>query len=126
MYGEQERRFSAAPTTYLLGQREEVLMQGEYGPVERSVVRVPGDHARVLLHAVPVSWGTKTTSQQKATACKGSAGLKRRHRITWRFINLVIQDKNLKRSHVSLDTQSFFSFFLLCLGKMARSQTVMM
>lgn len=65
MYSEQNLGKGGCPTlcglssatTHLLGQWEEVLMQGKHGSVERSVVRVPGDHACVLLHAVPVSWG---------------------------------------------------------------------
>lgn len=59
-----QRRLSGA-ATHLLGQWEEVLMQGEHGSVKSSVVRVPGDHARVLLHAVPVSWGGNATGERK-------------------------------------------------------------
>lgn len=39
----------------MLGQGEEVLMQGEHSSVERPIMCVSWDHARVLLHAVPVS-----------------------------------------------------------------------
>lgn len=45
--------------TYLLSQWEEVLMQGEHSPVERPIMCISWDHARVLLHAVPVSYRKK-------------------------------------------------------------------
>ena len=40
--------------THLLGQREEVLMQGEHCSIKGTIMCVSWDHTRVFLHAVPV------------------------------------------------------------------------